>query len=199
MRKIHSSKRTAGLLGVMAALGVALVGVAGPASAGSAAAPTSTAVAASTPLLFDINGSYTDGGSARPVISDVNDILTVDMSSQSRPNATGVAINSDTILVTFTDDAAFGAKLVAPDTIQWSNGSTWRKLTFASVPDVVGLTAAAASTQLHSLGFGVSSRVSLTCDELPGHVARQTPAAGTSVPVGSTVFIYIARKPPICL
>jgi hypothetical protein len=132
------------------------------------------------------------------VISDVADILTVDMSSQHRPTASGVVVNSDTILVTFPDDATYGGKLVAPGTIRWSNGSTWRKLTFATVPDVVGSTALAATSQLRAVGFAVSSRTEATCDELPGHVARQTPLGGTSVPVGSTVVVYVAQWPPIC-
>jgi len=198
VKRINLWERSAVLCAVTALLGVALVPAAAAASARPAPTPKPSAVAASTPLVFDINGSYTDGGSARPVISDVNDILAVNMSSQHRPNASGVVINSDTIVVTFPDDASYGAKLVAPGTIQWSNGSTWRKLTFASVPDVVGSTAAAATSRLHSAGFTVASRTQLTCDELPGHVARQTPTGGTSVPVGSTVVISIAQKPRIC-
>jgi hypothetical protein len=104
-----------------------------------------------TTPVFNISGTYTDGGSARPVISDEGDILTVDMSSQHRPTASGVVINSDTILVTFPDirfnsinigrppaiqiisvpdshEATFTAKLQAPGTIRWSNRSTWRKI-----------------------------------------------------------------------
>ena len=87
-----------------------------------------TPTTAATPLLFDINGTYTDGGSARPVISNANDILRVDMSSQNRPAATGVVINGDTILVIFRDDTTYPAKLQAPGTIRWSNGSTWLKI-----------------------------------------------------------------------
>jgi hypothetical protein len=198
MKRVNIRERSTVLCAVTALLGVALVTAAAPAIARPATTPKPAAGAASTAVVFDINGSYTDGGSARPVISDINDILTVEMSSQHRPNANGVVINSDTIVVTFPDDAAYGAKLLAPDTIRWSNGSTWRKLTFASVPDVVGSTAAAATTLLHSAGFTVASRTQLTCDERPGRVARQTPSGGTSVPVGSTVAIYIAQKPKIC-
>ena len=199
MKKINIRELSTVLSAVTALLSVALVAAAAPASARPAPTPKPSAGPLTTPLVFDINGSYTDGGSARPVISDVNDILAVNMSSQHRPNASGVVINSDTIVVTFPDDASYGAKLVAPGTIQWSNGSTWRKLTFASVPDVVGSTAAAATSLLHSVGFAVASRTQLTCDELPGRVARQTPSGGTSVPVGSTVAIYIAQKPKVCL
>jgi hypothetical protein len=197
VKRINIRERSTVLCAATALLGVALVAAAAPASARPAPAPKPAVVAATTPF-FDINGSYTDGGSARPVISDVNDILAVDMSSQHRPNANGVVINTDTIVVTFPDDASYGAKLLAPGTIQWSNGSTWRKLTFASVPDVVGSTFAAATSLLHSVGFTVASRTQLTCDELPGRVARQTPTGGASAPVGSTVVITIAQKPKIC-
>jgi hypothetical protein len=162
-------------------------------------APTSdAAIAATTPTLFDLNGTYTDGGSAHPVISDLNDILTVDMSSQNRPTASGIVINGDTIIVTFPDDTAYGAKLVAPGTIRWSNGATWRKLTFATVPDVVGLSQAVATSALQSAGFAVTTGTTITCDTVQGDVDSQAPQGGTSAVQGSTVKIFIAVKPKIC-
>jgi beta-lactam-binding protein with PASTA domain len=83
--------------------------------------------------------------------------------------------------------------------IRWCGRfATWRELTFAIVPDVVGSTAATATSRLTSAGFGVRRRIRVTCDEAPGHVARQNPTGGTSAPLGSTVFIYIAVKPKIC-
>jgi hypothetical protein len=198
MKGIHIRERSTLLRGATALLGIALVAVAAPGSARATPTAEPSAVAATTSVLFDLNGTYTDGGSARPVISDVNDILTVDMSSQHRPNANGVVVNDDTIVVTFPDDATYGAKLVSPGTIQWSNGSRWRKLTFATVPDVVGSTAATATSRLTSTGFAVRRQTQVTCDELPGHVARQNPIGGTSAPLGSTVVIDIAVKPKIC-
>ncbi|MFI6789714.1 PASTA domain-containing protein [Nonomuraea sp. NPDC050383] len=153
--------------------------------------------AAATPLVFDLNGTFTDGGSARPVISDVNDILTVDMSSQHRPTATGVVINSDTILVTFPDDAAYTAKLQAPNTIRWSNGSTWQKLNVVRVPNVLDETKDAATSILNSAGL-VVGRVNKVVDKTCNHnntVSDQTPAAGTLTPPGSLVDLTIGVLP----
>jgi hypothetical protein len=170
---------------------IAAPGNAQPERSAPAAAPAIT-------TAFDLNGVYTDGGSARPRISDVNDILTIDMSSQHRPTATGVVVNSDTILVTFPDDATYGAKLVAPGTIRWSNGSAWQKLTLAVVPDVVGLTSAQATAAIGSAGLTAHASNVITCDTFAGRVDHQSPSAGTQLPVGSLVNIYIAVKPKIC-
>jgi len=192
-------RRTLGALSAgMLLAGAGMLASVTPASAHSASRSAHAAIAATTATAFDLNGTYTDGGSARPVISDLNDILTVDMSSQNRPNASGVVINSDTIIVTFPDDKAYGAKLVAPDTIRWSNGSTWRKLTFVTVPDVVGLAKAVAISVLQSSGFVVTTGTTVTCNTLAGDVDSQTPVGGTSAIHGSTVNIKIAVKPTIC-
>ncbi|NUW31830.1 PASTA domain-containing protein [Nonomuraea sp. SMC257] len=153
--------------------------------------------AAATPLVFDVNGTFTDGGSARPVISDVNDVLTVDMSSQHRPTATGVVINSDTILVTFPDDATYTAKLQAPNTIRWSNGSTWQKLNLVRVPNVLDETKAAATSILTSAGLAVGTVrkvVDLTCNH-NNTVSDQTPAPGTLAAPGSAVDLTIGVLP----
>src|SRR4051795_7337237 len=135
--KLH--KRAGTLTAVLAMAGAALFATTGAANAQS---QTASAATAATAVVFDLNGTYSDGGSARPVISDVNDILTVDMSSQHRPTATGVVITSDTILVTFPDDGTYAAKLQAPGTIRWSNGSVWQKTRL--VPDVRDETVAEA-------------------------------------------------------
>lgn len=148
-----SRPRAVGL--VVGLMLTALFATAVGASAQSAPVPTRAATTAATPLLSDINGTYSDGGSARPVISNVNDILTVDMSSQRRPTATGIVINSDTILVTFPDDTTYTAKLQAPSTIRWSNGSTWQKTTL--VPDVRGNSVSGARSILNSSGFVVGT------------------------------------------
>src|SRR3954453_13577935 len=86
------TKHFAGALAVVLATALSAVGTAAADTARSASAPavsaaglrTAPVMAAATPLPFDVNGTYTDGGSARPVLSDANDILTVDMSSQGR-------------------------------------------------------------------------------------------------------------------
>jgi hypothetical protein len=158
----------------------------------------SAAAVAAVPVVFDLNGTYSDGGTARPVISNVNDILTVNMSSQHRPTATGVVINSDTILVTFPDDGTFTAKLQAPDTIRWSNGSSWRKTRV--VPDVRGETLAGARGVLNGAGFTVgtvSSFVDRTCNNI-GTVGRQSPGAGSTALPGAAVNLAIGTRPPVC-
>ena len=183
------------------ALGVLGAGaiVAGLGMAGTVTRAGSQPVAAAAvTTVFDLNGTYTDGGSARPVIKNVNDILTVDMSSQHRPTATGVVLNSDTILVTFPDDATYGAKLIAPGTIAWSNGSAWRKLPLVRVPNVVGLPSADAVATLHASGFVVTQTKPISCDA-DGTVTRQFPIGGQLVPQGSTVNITVPAprlKPP---
>jgi hypothetical protein len=154
--------------------------------------------AAAVSTVFSLNGTYTDGGSARPVITNVNDILTVDMSSQGRPAATGVVVSSDTILVTFPDDATYGAKLIAPDTIVWSNGSAWRKVQLVTVPRVVGLNSSDAVAILHASGFLVTTNRPPSCDA-DGTVTRQSPAGGQQALRGSRVTITVPGprfKPP---
>jgi len=195
---IHIRRMPGALSAAMLLAGAGMLAAVTPASAQSATTPAHAAIAATTPTLFDLNGTYTDGGSARPVISDPNDILTVDMSSQHRPTASGVVISSDTIVVTFPDDATYGAKLVAPGTIRWSNGATWRKLTFATVPDVVGLSQAVATSDLQSAGFVVATGTTFRCDTRQGNVASQTPLGGASAVQGSLVNIQIAKRPKIC-
>jgi hypothetical protein len=186
-------KKAGTLTAVLAMAGTALFVTAGAANAQSLSTPAATA---GTAVVFDLNGTYSDGGSARPVISDVNDILTVDMSSQHRPNATGVVISSDTILVTFPDDATYAAKLQAPGTIRWSNGSTWQKTRV--VPDVRDDTVAGARSVLTASGFRVgtvSSFVDRTCNNI-GTVGRQSPGAGTSAIPGTAVNLWVGSRPP---
>lgn len=185
-------KRAGALAAGLALAGTAVFAGATPANAESRSAPAATAA---TVVVFDLNGTYSDGGSARPVITDVNDILTVDMSSQRRPTATGVVINSDTILVTFPDAGTFTAKLQAPDTIRWSNGSAWQKTRL--VPDVIGNTVTRARSVLATAGFTVgtvSSFVDSTCNNI-GTVGRQDPGAGTSAIPGTAVNLSVGRRP----
>lgn len=185
-------RRALGALGAGAVLaGLALTGTATQAGA-------QTSAAAATTTVFDVSGTYTDGGSARPVITRANDILTVDMSSQHRPTATGVVVNSDTILVTFPDDATYGGKLIAPGTIAWSNGSAWRKLTMVVVPNVVGLDPADALAALHAKGFVVTQAHPPRCDA-DGTVTGQSPTGGQLAPQGSTVRITVpVPRFPLC-
>lgn len=160
---------------------------------GAGAAP---ARAAAVTTVFDLNGTFSDNGAARPRIRNVDDILTVDMSSQGRPTATGVVIDSVTILVTFPDDGTYTAKLQLPGTIRWSNSSYWYKT--RPVPNVKFLTAADAGAVLNRNGFtlgSVTTFVDRSCDYID-LVGRQSPAAGAAAIPGSRVGVSIGTRPP---
>jgi hypothetical protein len=80
--------------------------------------------------VFDLNGTWSDGGLWVAVIFAGPTSLTVDMSDFDRPTAYGEIIDSSTITVTFPDDLAYTGTLIeqgALGTIRWSNGSTWTK------------------------------------------------------------------------
>jgi hypothetical protein len=95
----------------------------------SATVPPATAVKATSALQFDVNGPWTDNGSAKPVITNVGNVLVIDMSYARRPNATGSVIDDvASILVTFPDDNTYIGTFVTPTLLRWSNGSTWRKV-----------------------------------------------------------------------
>lgn len=59
------------------------------------------------------------------------------------------------------------------------------------VPNVIGLSEAAAKTKLAVSGFSVSA--TYTVGSPPGTVISQSPGAGTNLPAGSTVSIVIAQ------
>jgi hypothetical protein len=50
------------------------------------------------------------------------------MSAYRRPSASGSIVDASTITVTFPDDKTYTGKLQPPNTILWSNGSTWTKI-----------------------------------------------------------------------
>jgi len=65
----------------------------------------------------------------------------------------------------------------------------------ATVPNVVGQSAASATTALRNLGFNPNP--SYTDSDAPqGQVIRQTPAPGSTEPKGTSVTIYISNGPP---
>jgi hypothetical protein len=64
------------------------------------------------------------------------------------------------------------------------------------VPDVVGAPAAEARRTLTGAGLTVREQRRTVVTEEPGTVLEITPAAGTSVPVGSEVVIVVATRPP---
>ncbi|MFL6118000.1 PASTA domain-containing protein [Actinophytocola sp.] len=175
-----------GAIGSMLALVVTgLVAAAGSASA-------------TTPTVFDLNGFYNSGEPANPVISNVNDVLTIDMSRLGRPAANGVVLTSDTIIVTFPDDGTFTAKLVAPGSVLWSNSTVWTKTSSGTVPNVVRLDEATARSRMTAAGFGLSVSFFFTdrvCTNLD-KVASQSPVGGTQAALGTVVTAKIRVEPP---
>jgi len=172
------------------------MGVLGAVCALAVIGPMTTAAQASTTTVFNLNGTYDVGGPARPVISNVNDVLSVDMSAFGRPNAFGTVIATDLIRVTFPDDATYGAVLVAPGTIRWSNGTEWRRM--PPVPNVRGRSEATAKQILSAAGFVgfVNVRpIDVTCTRV-GLVSSQNPAPGTPALTGTVVLLSVLRAPP---
>ena len=119
-------------------------------------------VTAGISAAFTLDGVYSDGGTARPRISDVDDSLTVDMSSQNRPTAKGAVINRTEILVVFPDEAPHFGTLLTSGWIIWDNGSAWQKLVI--VPDVRGKKKADAVAALQSAGLTAATPNFPTCD-----------------------------------
>ena len=66
-----------------------------------------------------------------------------------------------------------------------------------AVPGVIGLTPAAATGRLQSVGFSIreTDRVDDTCKNI-GVVSGQSPLAGTAAIQGSTVTIFVGKRPP---
>jgi PASTA domain len=190
---VSAMRRRALLAAVCVLVGSGSLAAAAPANAQPAPGP---AIAAVT-TIFDLNGTYNAFAPGRPIITRVDDILTVNMSAFGRPNASGVVINSDTIVVTFPDDTTYGAKLLLPGTISWSNGSAWSKIPTVSVPNVRGLTATVARQRITAAGlFAFQGNPVPSCPFL-GVVAVQTPSAGTQVLQGSGVWFRIGIDPPL--
>ena len=65
----------------------------------------------------------------------------------------------------------------------------------ATVPNVVGQTAAAATTALRNLGFSPNPSY-VDSDATQGQVIRQNPTPGSTEPKGTSVTIYISNGPP---
>ncbi|PWU06301.1 MAG: hypothetical protein C5B51_12685 [Terriglobia bacterium] len=85
--------------------------------------------------IINLNGAWASGGVTGPFISVIGNALSVDMSAYGRPFAAGTVLSSSSITVTFGDDGTHTATLVpgqpeagTPDTIQWSNHSSWTKV-----------------------------------------------------------------------
>jgi hypothetical protein len=78
--------------------------------------------------VIDISGQWAVGGVPGPVVSVDGNSISIDMSAYKRPTASGSFVDASDITVKFPDDKTYTAKLVAPNTIEWSNNSSWTKV-----------------------------------------------------------------------
>lgn len=72
-------------------------------------------------------GTWQHDSAWGPMIRHVGNELKVGMGAYGRPDAMGTVTAPSQASVTFSDDATLTATLVAPNCIQWSNGTTWTK------------------------------------------------------------------------
>jgi hypothetical protein len=85
--------------------------------------------------VMDLNGNWTDGSTRSahiyegPACTQQPQCVSImiDMSVFGRPNANGSVVGPSTITVNFPDDKSYTAQLQPPNTIKWSNGSTWTR------------------------------------------------------------------------
>ena len=89
---------------------------------------------------FDINGHYSAGGQAGPIVSTAGNTIAIDMSAYKRPNASGVLLNPTTAHLVFTDDktqpgGAYTVTIEPPATLYFQgNKSTWVKTANLATP-----------------------------------------------------------------
>jgi hypothetical protein len=95
-------------------------------------------IASVTPVI-NLNGKWASGGAPGPIIAVSGNAISVDMSAYHRPTAQGTILDSTDITVTFPDDKTYTAKLQAPNTIAWSNNSTWTKVATVTSTHVVNV------------------------------------------------------------
>jgi serine/threonine-protein kinase len=102
--------------------------------------------------------------------------------------------NSDTVgenRVIATSPAA-GTKLERRQTVTLVISSGKRR---SLVPDVVGQSLADARSALQDAGFTVKTTERASAGEDPGTVLDQTPPAGTTTAVGTTISLVVAKQP----
>lgn len=91
----------------------------------------------SNAAVIDLAGVWVESTSGHPgpIFTLSGSAITVDMSTDGRPQAHGTLIDSTNISVTFPDDGrTFIGKLIPPGTIFWSNDTAWIKPTTAPDP-----------------------------------------------------------------
>lgn len=72
-------------------------------------------------------GTWQHDSAWGPTIRHVGNELKVGMGAYGRPDAMGTVTAPSHASVNFSDDTTLTATLVAPNCIQWSNGTTWTK------------------------------------------------------------------------
>jgi hypothetical protein len=127
MRRNRTFPRVFMIAAMLAGIGL----VAAATSASAAPSPASHSSGAARPaalLPFDINGPWTDNGSAKPVITTAAGAIVIDMSYAHRPTASGSVLDASSILVNFSDAGPYIGTFVGPAVLRWSNGSIWQKV-----------------------------------------------------------------------
>jgi hypothetical protein len=99
---------------------------------------TTDTLAATIQTVINLNGQWAIGGVAGPVITVNGNAFTVDMSAYKRPTALGSIVNNSSISVDFPDDKTYTGTLQPPNTIEWSNNSTWTNVAIQPVIDLTG-------------------------------------------------------------
>ena len=114
--------------------------------------------------VIDLNGRWMIGGVVGPVITVEGNSISVDMSAENRPKATGSVVNGSDISVNFPDDKTWSGVLQKPGTIRWSNNSTWTKFDTSVIKHLFVLMMENRSFD-HLLGFqgitGIDARTGL--------------------------------------
>lgn len=75
----------------------------------------------------DFAGTWKFLGRPGPIVTQTGDQLSVDMSAYGRPVAKGTVTPPSAAKVNFPDDGTFGATLVSPSCIKWTNTTIWTK------------------------------------------------------------------------
>ncbi|MBD1215638.1 MAG: hypothetical protein H9534_23580 [Dolichospermum circinale Clear-D4] len=91
--------------------------------------PTANAkpIPAKATICSPVKGQWYFGGKPGPIITQTGDQLSVDMSAYGRPVAKGTVTPPSAAKVNFPDDGTFGATLVSPSCIEWTNTTIWTK------------------------------------------------------------------------
>ncbi len=85
--------------------------------------------APSIQTVLDLRGAWASGGVAGPFVSVTGNTIAIDMSASHRPTASGRVLDGSHISINFPDDKTVTGVLRAPNVIQWSNNSSWTKVT----------------------------------------------------------------------